>query len=86
MLPNVKSVGSVIVSCDLDRKLYAVANVLNESVASPPIPLSNLVRKNQFCVCVDATPEPEVPALFLWIHEPTSMRSDELPLLVHFDS
>ena len=35
MLPDVKSVWPVIVGRDLDRKSYAIANVLNKRVAGP---------------------------------------------------
>src|SRR6266478_3512104 len=86
MLPDMKSVWPVIVRCDLHRKSHAIANILDKRVASPPIPLSNLVRKDQFCVSVDAAPQPEIAAFFFWIPQPASMRPDVLPLLIHFDS
>ena len=56
MLPDVKSVWSVIVRCDLNGQPDAIANVLYERVSSPVIALSNLVRKDQFGVGVDAAP------------------------------
>ncbi len=86
MLANVKSVWSVIVRCDLDGKLYAIANVLNKAVSCPVIALPDFVRKDQFCVAVDTAPQPKIAAFFFWIYQPASMRSDVLPLLVHLDS
>jgi len=43
MLANVKSVWPVVVRCDLDGKLYALANVLDKRVSRPVIALPDLV-------------------------------------------
>src|SRR5438552_11599937 len=86
MLPDVKSVWPVIVGCDLDRQPHTVANIFDKLVSRPVISLSNAMRKDQLRVRVDATPKPEIATLFLWIKQPTSMRSHVLPLLIHLDS
>src|SRR6266480_6759512 len=86
MLPDMKSVWPVIVCCDLDGQPYAIANILNKRVSCPIITFSNAMRNNELCVCVDAAPQPEIAAFFLWIYQPASMGADKLPLLIHFDS
>jgi hypothetical protein len=86
MLADLKSVWPVIVRRDLDWKSYAVANVRNKAVSGPPVALSDLVRKDQFRIGVDATPKPKIAALVFGLYQPASMRADILPLLVHFDS
>ncbi|PYJ69158.1 MAG: hypothetical protein DME75_11605 [Verrucomicrobia bacterium] len=68
MLANVKSVWPVIIRGDLDGKLYAVANVLNETVSRPPIALTDLMRKDQLRVRVDATPKPEIASFLFLIY------------------
>src|SRR5437660_760711 len=63
-----------------------VAHILNKRAASPVITLSNLVRENQLRVCINASPQPKVPARFLALHHPARLTTDILPLFVHFDS
>ncbi len=87
MLANVKSVWPVIVGCDLNRKPHAIANILNKRVARPAITLSNLVRKDQFRVRVDAAPQPKIAALCLVVLSEVCLRdADILPLFIHLDS
>src|SRR5205823_5054468 len=87
MLANVESVWPVVVRCDLNRKPYPLANVLNKRVSSPVIALSNLVRDNKLCVSVDASPQPIISALCLVVlRKSASVTAHVLPLLIHLDS
>src|ERR1051326_7188957 len=86
MVRGVESARAVIIRYVLYGNPHAVANILNKRVSGPPIALSNLVRKDQFGIGVDAAPQPEIAALVFGLYEPTPVHADILPLLIHFDS
>ena len=65
MLPDMKSVWPVIIRCDLDRKPYAITNILYKLVSGPPIALSDAMRKDQFRIRVDTAPQPKISAFGL---------------------
>src|SRR5712692_3240512 len=86
MSANEKGIRAEIVGCDLHRAANAIANVFDEIVSRPVIPLPDLMREHQFCVSVDARPQPEIAFALLWLNHAASMTTDVLPLLIEFNS